>query len=477
MNLREHTYPDPAIRPLMGLISVVLSTIAAVVLVGSDYAVPGGLFQPAFVMTVGLLLAPAVAAYRSPASIFRVEHLIMVGLVYWLLMDLLQGAYPLNDVNRAAVENALTAIGVFAAGVWIANLHSAWKLPTFVARAAAVEISATLLFRAVLTSAALCLLRFALPCNFNPWLMVTSLFGSRWSAPWGRGAMGGWDAFLDHLSYFGYLLPTLTVLLAHRLGNWRQSRVIFSLLLSLVCAAFIAQGGGRRIIGVMFGSALICWGLLQGTRIRRRHLAVVAAIGAMVLIVMQLMLQYRGIGFGKLLENDGPQSLEYLHVDDNFLRLAQVIQIVPSEHPYTYEKLFVWAAIRPIPRVLWPGKPLDPGINLADAVGAKGVSLTCSIVGEFYFGFGWIGLFVGGWSYGRLGGVCNQLLTASTSPVRLLMYAVGAMAVIAGLRSIIELVLMSYVLLAWLAISAFLRPAAAPQVPSDARSWSHPSPY
>ena len=125
--------------------------------------------------------------------------------------------------------------------------------------------------------------------------------------------------------------------------------------------------------------------------------------------------------------------------------------------------MFVWIVIRPIPRVLWPGKPIDPGFSVSDAVGAKGTSLTCSALGELYMSYGWPAVLLGGWLFGCLGGMCNQLLKAGNKSERILMYSLGAMAIFAGLRSLIELVLMSYMLLAWLGLVVllhWLRPQA-----------------
>ena len=53
--------------------------------------------------------------------------------------------------------------------------------------------------------------------------------------------------------------------------------------------------------------------------------------------------------------------------------------------------------------------------------------------------------------------MCNRLLTAGNKPGRILMYALAAMAIFAGLRSLIELVLMSYMLLAWLGLVTLLQ--------------------
>ena len=76
---------------------------------------------------------------------------------------------------------------------------------------------------------------------------------------------------------------------------------------------------------------------------------------------------------------------------------------------------------------------------------------------------GWLAIVVGGWLYGRLAGVFNQFVSTGTSPVRFLMYAAGGMALFAGVRSMIDVVLMSYMLLAWYVFVAVLHLPMAKQ--------------
>ena len=213
--------------------------------------------------------------------------------------------------------------------------------------------------------------------------------------------MGGWDAFIDHLAFFGYLLPTLTVLLAHRVRSWVRPTVLTSLALAVLVTLFLAQSGGRRIIGVTWGAAMICWVLLRVRTVRLRTLLIPGIGIALLLVVMQLILEYRDIGYDRMFKGEPKEaSFHHLHVDDNFLRLAQTIEFIPDRYPFVYEKMLVWVLIRPIPRVFWPGKPLDPGFTVSDAVGAKGTSLTCSALGELYMSFGWPAVLLGGWLFG-----------------------------------------------------------------------------
>ena len=206
-------------------------------------------------------------------------------------------------------------------------------------------------------------------------VMIQGLSANRFAAPWSRGSMGDWTAFIEHLQYFGYVLPSLTVLLADRKG-WLQSRVIVSAGLSLVMLLFLAQGGGRRVIGVILGAAVLTW-MLSQRRLTLKPLIVFAVATVSVLGLMHEMLQYRASGIGAALSGKGPEDENsFLHVDDNFLRLAQVTLWFPDVHPYVGLQPVTFALVRPVPRVFWPDKPLDPGYDLARMVGLKATSLS-----------------------------------------------------------------------------------------------------
>lgn len=441
----------PVASPFVGMLSVVVGTVLAVVLVPEDHKPAGALMGAAICMSAGLLFAPGLAVLNHPIAAFRVEHLIMVGLVYWLMLDHLQGAYEMADVGRHAVVLSFVAMGLFACAVWVAAWQRPWQLPRVLKRSAAVELNPRILFAAIVTCAAVTMFRFAWPSDFDVFLMIRSLAGNRWSAPWGRGALGNWESFIDHLQYFGYLLPTLIVVLAYRLRSWMNGMVILSILMTIPCVIFIAHGGSRRVIGVMFGAAMICSVLLRGQRIGFPTLAGMGIGVVMLLIFLQLMLEFRSRGFGEAFDDSGNQELRYdhLHVDDNLLRLAQIIEIIPAHHDYTYEKIWIWVAIRPIPRAIWTNKPVDPGFDLTEAVGKEGVSLTSSVIGELFVSWGWVTVALGGWIYGRLAGGCMRFLSLAPNPPAILLYSMGAMAIFAGLRSMIDIVLMSYILLAW----------------------------
>jgi hypothetical protein len=116
----------------------------------------------------------------------------------------------------------------------------------------------------------------------------------------------------------------------------------------------------------------------------------------------------------------------------------------------------VFTLVRPIPRVFWPGKPVDAGFDLPTEVGLKGVSLSTSIIGEWYISYGWFTVLLGGWLHGRLASTANSLRELGHLTGNPIVYSLAVMVLLAGMRSMQDLVLMSYALVAWWAVSRYV---------------------
>ena len=446
---------------LLAVLSTSIATTFSILLIPDNPAQEGALFYPALVMSAGLATAPLAAAFHYPKALLRGESLLALAPIYWLLLDLLQGVYAMEDITADQVRRGFFGIGLFVVMVWLGAIRRSWKIPKVLISAVSQEFSLNTYFGLALACFFLGMLNFAVPCNFNVFEMVHYLGQERWSAPWGRGQLGGWDAFLDHMQYFGYLVPVLTVVIGRRAGL-RNVRTWICVGMSIVIALFLAQSGSRRVIGVVAGMALILW-VLDQQRLRIKHLATTVLAIAGLLLALQVMLEYRNLGFSALVGKgeiasgrfEKRQLLEeqHLRVDDNFYRLCQIIQLIPDSYPFVYHKYFVYVMVRPVPRVFWPEKPVDPGFDLPTALGVQGVSFSYSVIGEFYMSLGFIGIALGGWFYGRVASMASGLLKRSTTQGALVIYSIVVMALFSGMRSILDLILVSYVVLAWVGLS------------------------
>ena len=446
---------------LLAILSTSIATSLALLLTPDDPAREGALFFPALVLSAGLATAPVVAAFRYPKALLRGESLLAVAPIYWLLLDLLQGVYAMEDIGADQVRQGFLAIGIFVVMVWLGAIRRPWRIPKVLIGSVSQEFSINTYFGLAVACFLIGMLNYAVPTNFNVFEMVHYLGQERWAAPWGRGQLGGWDAFLDHLQYFGYLLPVLTVVIGRRAGV-RNPRTLICVLMSVVIALFLAQSGSRRVIGVVAGMALILWVLDQQRVKIKQVLTTMFAIVAL-LITLQVMLEYRNVGLGVLVgqaeipsgRSEKRQILEgqHLRVDDNFYRLCQIIQLIPESYGFVYQQYLVYVIVRPVPRVFWPGKPVDPGFDLPTALGVQGVSYSYSVIGELYMSLGFIGIAFGGWFYGRVASFASGLLARCRTQGALVIYSIVVMALFSGMRSILELILVSYVVLAWVGLS------------------------
>src|SRR4051812_32153232 len=116
--------PSLTIRStLLAIISTVIATTLAILLIPEDSSTEGALFYPALVMSAGLAAAPVLAALRYPKALLRGESLLSLAPIYWLLLDLLQGVYPMQDITADQVRQAFVAIGIFVVMVWLSALR------------------------------------------------------------------------------------------------------------------------------------------------------------------------------------------------------------------------------------------------------------------------------------------------------------------------------------------------------------------
>lgn len=442
---------------MLGVLSIFIGTLVAISLVPFDPTPPGVLRESGIALGLALLMGPLVAALKHSRFVFRAEALLLLAPIYWILSDLIQGYYPMVLIDRTEVIYALAAVGLFSSFCYLGFLGRPWRLPGFLRRAVRIDVPARSILILAWLAFLLAMLTYAIPSNFAIRDMIEALGNPRFTAPWVRGAYGGWSSFYDHLKYFGMILPALAVLYGRKKGRMLTPGVLVILALSIIFLLFIAQGGNRRYIGVAVGAGVLVY-ILSSVRLKMAQILTVGVVLFLLLSVMQLIYLYRGEGLENIFTKEEVRQVDYLHVDDNFLRLAQTIHYVPDTHPHVYHRWVIYVAGLPIPRALWPDKPTSRGIfELNELVGIAGVGLSSSVIGEFYLSLGFLAIALGGWFYGRLAVTANTLLLVSETPDRFLFYGAASMALFAGVRSLIDLVLMSYVLLAAVGLSIIYR--------------------
>lgn len=400
----------------------------------------------AIIECILIMLYPVILFFKDGYKVFmRADVLVATSMIYWALLDVIQLKYSLNSVSPESIRYAFVLIAVFTIAVQLAS-NISFRLPSTLHTITNVEIKTSTLFTVLLFCIVIAVFPFWRAAYYDFSYMLESMTKSRFNVPWARADSGGLNSFFEHLKYFGYITPSLSVLIYIKDGKLTP-RVLISFFLTLFFSTFEFQGGGRRITGFLAGTGIITWMVAKKNFLQWKHFVVIGLLFAGLLVLLDMQLKYRNIGYANMFQNYEIEEFENVKVDDNFLRIAQITEFVPVVHPYSGIQYVVWAFARPVPRYFWPGKPTGPGFNMADLAGERGVSLSMTVVGEAYASFGMAMVIFIACFYGMLAATLNKILYSDLSTLGYAVYALGMMALVAGVRSLADLIIFSYALL------------------------------
>src|SRR5262245_10700976 len=134
---------------MIGAVTAALGTLVAVGTFPANPAPQGALAWNATVLSIGILFVPIFRIARRAPTMMNTENFVALGYVYWILLDLIQGAYDLGDAKDASLRSALLAVGVSATATWIGALGTPWKLPGWLADVASRPLDAGTLRRLI----------------------------------------------------------------------------------------------------------------------------------------------------------------------------------------------------------------------------------------------------------------------------------------------------------------------------------------
>lgn len=454
----------PTHLPWVGFIGAIASILAGYMLTPDRAGVEGALQVVSMVIALCLGAAPLMAGLLSTRNFFRAENIIALCPIYWLLLDLIQARYGMARVGREDALAAFNMIGIFYAAYWVGTVGRKWRLPKALTELGGYRPGDGALLGIALWMFVLGMMTFAIPSKFNLIVMVDGLTKNRWSAPWTRGAVGGWDAFVDHMAYFGYLLPTMAAMLFRRNG-WSSLSGWLIMICTVIFFIFVSQSGSRRVVGACVMAAIIYY-LLDLPKLKKRHLLVVGVLFAGLLWVMQLMLVTRNIGYNNMgavagfvtdsMTGKVQSQVSKIAVDDNYYRMVQLAQVMPKPYDYVGMQYVLYVLARPIPRVLWKNKPLHGGFAL-QMIEQEGASLSTTIIGECYMSYGFLACAIGGWLIGKLTGLGSSLFQSPHGSFGTLIYGYLIAWLLVGFRSMQDLMVFAYPLLALVVLSGYIR--------------------
>ena len=297
--------------------------------------------------------------------------------------------------------------------------------------------------------------------NLSQWVSVgfnmaewfSEMLEPRFSRPWSRGRYGDASALLSELSLLGYLVPPLAGLIFAK----RKEVNVLSLVLVTICLGLMLFKGftdGTRNVLAVYLAGFAGGYFLVNRKIKVLHVGV-GGICMMVLFVIMsnYMLEFRNMGLRRYVEEGRykPSYREFYggvtgsyseetestyFVDYNLHTMSLLVAVFPSNFDYLGWNLPYVAITKPIPRVLWSSKPTGLEVGMEEAIGAKGMTVAASFIGEAYISYGLAGIVLTGLVLGAFCGWWNKLALQLHSPLSLAIYTSGFFAILITMRSL-----------------------------------------
>ena len=281
--------------------------------------------------------------------------------------------------------------------------------------------------------------------NFEVPQIIEAMMRARFDQPWTRGKYGDWKALITELQLLLYLVPPIVGMMFGRRERYSFLNLLLAMLAFLWLLFFGFCAGTRTVFAAYLITFLIAFAFSSPPQRRRQIILVAACCGAMMVMATKMMLDMRTIGFKRWW--DGERSTQVgrytsaVFVDDNLVAIAGITRYFPKLNggKYLGFEIPYLALIRPIPRAIWPGKPIGMSISVEQVFNAKGVTIAATFVGEAYMSGGLFAVAIEGMLLGILATFWNRFASPRNSELGLLVYSSGFFAVTITMRSFFSL--------------------------------------
>lgn len=395
---------------------------------------PNAAFSSAAIALGGtLVLAFFIECRAGVRNLFRVD-IFMVVVLYGL--TLLEFLFEQDDLSHqldaasacGAIDVTLCAFAGLVLGRHAFKMHSGDTLSDM-----ALSLSPSRMVGLLVGCALVGYLHILLAVDFNIFEALRQMTLPRFSQSWTRGRFGGIDTMITELGLLIFLVPPLAgaILAEHRRYRWHQTAIAILLLLLTL---FFGFSGGTRYVFLTylatFGASFL---MLRRTMSWSSLAAVAVPLAIVAGAATYYMINIRTFG----LQNweQGVERTDHFAVDMNILNIAGLMRTFPSRYDYLgFEVPFI-AAIRPIPRFLWPGKPEGLSISIEEVLGAEGWTLSAAYVGELWMAGGLLAVVLASLMFGAAASGWNRVGTKAQGNLDKILFASGFFAAGLCMRS------------------------------------------
>jgi len=392
----------------------------------------------AFGVGLSLCLATGIEGMAGVRSLIRVDILIL-----WVLYGLtfLEFLFPQPKidtlVSAASAMSGTNAVLVGFAGLAIGR-HLIPKRNNSRQRSTFIDLLPGDVFLLFVLTTLLAYFHILLAVNFDPFEALRQMSLPRGWQSWGRGKYGDAYALLYEAGAVIYLIPPIAgFIYAHsKQYNGFQKVMVTGVLLLTFYYGF--AGGTRSVFAIYVITFLGMYFLAKPqVNLRQVLLAGVPSL-ALLLFATVYMLEFRTVGINNF--SFAEQENGTFFVDQNIVIVSRLTELFPDSYEFLGFEIPFNALIRPIPRALWPGKPEGLSVGIEDALGMRGLTISCTFIGEAYMAGGLLAVVLFSLFFGALAERWNRVGSNSNLRYAQLLYVSGFLCAAIAMRSMLSMV-------------------------------------
>lgn len=424
--------PEMALRTQSTCV-IVFGSLITSTWVAMEPATNQALSSAAIAFGCTLMMAFLIEARAGVRNLFRVDILMLFALYGLTLAEFLVEQDDLSirlslGAASSTIDVVLCAFCGLALGRHAYKMHASLSLP-----GASTGLTTSQMTTLVVACAAIGYLHILLAVNFDVFEAVRQMMQPRFTQSWTRSRLGGLGSLLTELGLLIYLIPPLAGAVAaeHRRYSLVQKIVVGAL---VSFTFFFGLAGGTRFI---FLTYLLTFGasyLMMRRNLTWRSLVWVGTPFAVVgLLAVYFMASIRTFGLQNW--STGVERTTSFFVDMNILNIAGLIRAIPHQYDYLGLEIPFTALIRPIPRIVWPGKPEGLSASIEEVLGGEGLTLSATFIGEFWMAGGLFAVILGSLILGALAAAWNRVGAKAQGNLDQILFASGFFAAGLCMRS------------------------------------------
>jgi len=389
-----------------------------------------------------VLVLLAVDLRRGLVRMLSGRSAVLVAVSYWYLLEALRLPKELETYSQSEYNFGLLCVLLSVVAFLVAYHRTHLHLFDAIERRLPILDDPGVLLRLVLAGMAIGLGSLLIYVDFDPTSFFEGITGlsARWTGSLVRGRYGSWRTVLYEMQMFlEASMPLAVALVFHKRAPVGRRVFAASFVVWMVLRQFSSGARTPLVPIALCIGAAIFWRC--GARLRR----VLIVVGVPVALVAGYCIA-AVIVAGR---NEGRVDLaaindtEYVGTE-MFRELLFIIRAEDRDMPLQYGLTYFTQLVNPIPRAIWPGKPVgDAGLILARAYGAvfksgePSMTVAPGFVGEAYMNFGILGVIMIPAVAGAVVRAWDRLLPiAMRSLPALLVYATGLARIYATGRSV-----------------------------------------